>query len=51
MDSEVVGGAGISLQMDYPGAFAAVKMYLSPAARGIGAGKKLIAQCVSLQSK
>ena len=47
IDSEIVGGAGIFPSNGLPeGICELVKMYLSPAARGIGAGKKLIAQCV-----
>ena len=47
LDNVVVGGAGIYPSNGLPtGICELVKMYLSPAARGIGAGKKLIAKCV-----
>ena len=47
LDNVVVGGAGIYPSNGLPtGICELVKMYLSPSARGIGAGKKLIAKCV-----
>ena len=48
MDNEIIGGAGIFPSDGLPaGVCELVKMYLVPAARGIGAGKKLIEQCVA----
>ena len=47
LDNVVVGGAGIYPSNGLPtGICELVKMYLSPSARGIGTGKKLIAKCV-----
>jgi putative acetyltransferase len=47
LDNIIVGGAGIFPSAGLPaGICELVKMYLSPSARGIGAGKKLIATCV-----
>ena len=52
LDNVVVGGAGIYPSNGLPtGICELVKMYLSPAARGIGAGKKLIAKCVEFASE
>jgi len=52
LDNVVVGGAGIYPSNGLPtGICELVKMYLSPSARGIGAGKKLIAKCVEFASE
>ena len=47
LDNVIAGGAGIFPSDGLPpGICELVKMYLSPSARGIGAGKKLIAKCI-----
>jgi putative acetyltransferase len=47
LDSLIVGGAGIFPSDGLPaGICELVKMYLTPSARGKGAGKKLIAKCI-----
>lgn len=46
-DGEIVGGAGIYLTKGLPeGVCELVKMYLAPAARGFGLGRKLLQQCL-----
>ena len=52
LDNVIVGGAGIYPSDGLPaGICELVKMYLSPSARGIGAGKKLIAKCVEFAKR
>ena len=47
VDGALVGGAGIYPTDGLPeGVCELVKMYLSPAARGLGLGKKLMQQCL-----
>jgi putative acetyltransferase len=47
VDSDVVGGAGISRLRDCDGSICELqRMYLRPACRGLGIGRALLQQCV-----